>query len=132
MRLYALMVFLHVLAAVVWVGGMFVMHFAVRPVAVTQQDDTSAVIGEGVKAGERVVTSGFTRLSNGTRVRVQSGEDQPPVAAGEKQDSVPPEERPRKRDGAEKGEKGQKGDDNRQRRKKQDGSADSSRASTKQ
>ena len=36
MRLYALMVFLHVLAAVVWVGGMFVMHFAVRPVAVAQ------------------------------------------------------------------------------------------------
>src|SRR5512137_1875877 len=36
MRLYALMVFLHVLAVVVWVGGMFVMHFAVRPVAVAQ------------------------------------------------------------------------------------------------
>jgi uncharacterized membrane protein len=36
MRLYALMVFLHVLAAVVWVGGMFLMHFAVRPVAVAQ------------------------------------------------------------------------------------------------
>ena len=36
MRLYALMVFLHVLAVVVWVGGMFLMHFAVRPVAVQQ------------------------------------------------------------------------------------------------
>ena len=36
MRLYALMVFLHVLAVVVWVGGMFLMHFAVRPVAVVQ------------------------------------------------------------------------------------------------
>ena len=36
MRLYALMVFLHVLAAVVWVGGMFLIHFAVRPVAVAQ------------------------------------------------------------------------------------------------
>jgi uncharacterized membrane protein len=36
MRLYALMVFLHVLAVVVWVGGMFLMHFAVRPVAVAQ------------------------------------------------------------------------------------------------
>ena len=34
MRLYALMLFLHVLAVVVWVGGMFLMHFAVRPVAV--------------------------------------------------------------------------------------------------
>jgi uncharacterized membrane protein len=36
MRLYALMVFLHVLAVVIWVGGMFLMHFAVRPVAVAQ------------------------------------------------------------------------------------------------
>jgi uncharacterized membrane protein len=36
MRLYALMVFLHVLAVVVWVGGMFLMRFAVRPVAVAQ------------------------------------------------------------------------------------------------
>lgn len=36
MRLYALMVFLHVLAVVVWVGGMFLMHYAVRPVAVAQ------------------------------------------------------------------------------------------------
>ena len=36
MRLYALMLFLHVLAVVVWVGGMFLMHFAVRPAAVAQ------------------------------------------------------------------------------------------------
>jgi len=34
MRLYALMLFLHVLAVAVWVGGMFVMHFAVRPSAI--------------------------------------------------------------------------------------------------
>ena len=101
----------------------------VRPVTVTQQDDTSAVIGAGVKAGERVVTSGFTRLSNGTRVRVQAGEDQgAPVASSEKQDpaAAAPEERRRKRDGAEKGE-------GKQGRKKQDGSADSSSATgTKQ
>ncbi len=36
MRLYAVMLFLHVLAVVIWVGGMFLMHFAVRPVAVAQ------------------------------------------------------------------------------------------------
>lgn len=36
MRIYALLLFLHVLAVVVWVGGMFLMHFAVRPVAVAQ------------------------------------------------------------------------------------------------
>jgi uncharacterized membrane protein len=31
---YAALVFLHVLAIVIWVGGMFVMHTAVRPSAV--------------------------------------------------------------------------------------------------
>ena len=31
MRLYAVLLFLHVLAAMLWVGGMFLMHFAVRP-----------------------------------------------------------------------------------------------------
>ena len=34
MRMYALFLFLHVLGTVVWVGGMVVMHFAVRPAAV--------------------------------------------------------------------------------------------------
>jgi uncharacterized membrane protein len=33
---YAVWLFLHVLAVAVWVGGMFLMHFAVRPVAVAQ------------------------------------------------------------------------------------------------
>ena len=36
MRLYAVMLFLHVLAVIVWVGGMFLMHFVVRPVVVAQ------------------------------------------------------------------------------------------------
>jgi uncharacterized membrane protein len=31
--IYSLLLFLHVLAIVIWVGGMFVMHFAVRPSA---------------------------------------------------------------------------------------------------
>lgn len=34
MRLYAFLLFLHLLAVVIWVGGMFLMHFAVRPGAV--------------------------------------------------------------------------------------------------
>jgi multidrug efflux system membrane fusion protein len=58
---------------------------AVRPVTVAQQDDTKAVISDGVKAQEQVVTTGFTRLSNGTSVAVQQsdGEPQPAAAAGE-------------------------------------------------
>jgi len=54
---------------------------AVRPITVAQQDDTRAVISDGLKAQEQVVTTGFTRLSNGTRVNVQQGEGQPPDAA---------------------------------------------------
>ena len=56
---------------------------AVRPITVTQQDDNRAVISVGVKAQEQVVTTGFTRLSNGTRVSVQQGEGDPQPAAGE-------------------------------------------------
>ena len=36
MRLYAVLLFLHGLSVVVWVGGMFLMHVAVRPAAVAQ------------------------------------------------------------------------------------------------
>ena len=38
MKTYALMLCLHLLAVVVWVGGMFLMHFAVRPACVAQLD----------------------------------------------------------------------------------------------
>ena len=77
---------------------------AVRPVTVTQQDDTQAVISEGMKAQERVVTSGFTRLSNGTRVAVQQSEGQPqdaaPAAAPQGPEAARPEGK-RKREGGE-------------------------------
>jgi multidrug efflux system membrane fusion protein len=46
---------------------------AVRAVTVAQQDDSQAVVSTGLKADEQVVTSGFTRLSNGTSVNVQQG-----------------------------------------------------------
>lgn len=34
--LYTTLLFIHLLGVVVWVGGMFVLHFAVRPTAVAQ------------------------------------------------------------------------------------------------
>lgn len=34
MKTYALMLFLHLVAIVIWIGGMFLMQFAVRPSAV--------------------------------------------------------------------------------------------------
>ena len=45
---------------------------ALKPVTVAQQDETQAVIGEGLAAGERVITSGFSRLTNGSKVQVSA------------------------------------------------------------
>lgn len=75
---------------------------SVRPVAVAQQDDTRAVIAKGLKAGERVVTTGFARLAAGTAVEVSSAEE-----AGQ----VPPpspDPQPRGKGGG-KGKGGEKG-----------------------
>ena len=58
---------------------------AVRPVTVTQQDETQTVVARGLEAGERVVTTGFARLSVGTKVVVTNAEDVPaftPVMPG--------------------------------------------------
>ena len=51
---------------------------SVRPVTVQQQDDLQAVIATGLMAAERVVTTGFGRLADGTRVEVTSAEDAGP------------------------------------------------------
>jgi multidrug efflux system membrane fusion protein len=48
---------------------------AVRPVMVRQQDDVQAVIASGLAAGESVVTTGFGRLADGTKVEVSSAEE---------------------------------------------------------
>jgi multidrug efflux system membrane fusion protein len=53
----------------------------VRPVSVSQQDDTQAVIATGLRADERVITTSFSRLAEGTLVQVstagESGPGQP-------------------------------------------------------
>jgi multidrug efflux system membrane fusion protein len=53
---------------------------AVRNVSVTQQDETQAVIASGVQPGERVVTSGFARLTGNTRISVTEAAEQPDPA----------------------------------------------------
>jgi multidrug efflux system membrane fusion protein len=47
----------------------------VRRVTLTQQNDVQAVVATGLQAGERVVTTGFARLTEGTQVAVSSAED---------------------------------------------------------
>jgi multidrug efflux system membrane fusion protein len=55
---------------------------AVRPVTVTQQDDTQAVVTVGLQAPDRVVTTGFARISEGTEVAVSNADETPPPVAG--------------------------------------------------
>jgi membrane fusion protein, multidrug efflux system len=51
---------------------------SVRPVVVTQQDESRTVIAAGVAEADRVVTSGSAQLSNGRSVTVANGDDVKP------------------------------------------------------
>ena len=56
---------------------------SVRPVSVAMQDDTQTVIASGLQPGERVATTGFARLAEGTLVKVATPEPLPdPATAG--------------------------------------------------
>ena len=46
---------------------------AMRPIVVQQQDETRTVVNSGVAPPERVVTTGFARLTDGARVIVGTG-----------------------------------------------------------
>jgi membrane fusion protein, multidrug efflux system len=52
---------------------------ALRQIKVRQQNEKDAVIADGVNAGDKVVTSGFGRLEDGAKVRVNTapGADKP-------------------------------------------------------
>jgi multidrug efflux system membrane fusion protein len=50
-----------------------------KPIVVTQQNETDAVIASGLSASDRVVTTGFANLSDGAKVIVGK-EDQVPTA----------------------------------------------------
>ncbi len=52
-----------------------------RSVTVTQQDETQSVVTEGLKPPERVITTGFSRLSDGAKITLSTGDGtQPPPA----------------------------------------------------
>ena len=56
----------------------------VRRVTLMQQNDVQAVVATGLQAGERVVTTGFARLTEGTSITV----------SGEAPGSAPPKRAP--------------------------------------
>jgi multidrug efflux system membrane fusion protein len=50
-----------------------------KPIVVTQQNETDAVIASGLSPSDRVVTTGFANLSDGAKVTVGKA-DQTPTA----------------------------------------------------
>jgi multidrug efflux system membrane fusion protein len=48
-----------------------------KPIVVTQQNETDAVIASGLSASDRVVTTGFANLSDGARVVVGNNDSTP-------------------------------------------------------
>jgi multidrug efflux system membrane fusion protein len=67
---------------------------AIRPVTVSQQDEVQAVITKGLESDERVVTTGFARLTAGAEVAVTNAESAPSP------DAQPQPQRQRRRGGA--------------------------------
>jgi multidrug efflux system membrane fusion protein len=61
-----------------------------RPVAVTQQNETSAVIASGITVADQVVTTGFANLSEGAKIAI-SKDYQAPTP-----DLAPRKQRPRR------------------------------------
>jgi multidrug efflux system membrane fusion protein len=61
----------------------------VRPVTVAQQDDVQAVIVSGIDDGERVITTGFARLNDGTKVTIGVEEDLQRPAGSERRRGPP-------------------------------------------
>jgi multidrug efflux system membrane fusion protein len=51
----------------------------VRPVALTQQEDAQAVVASGLQQGERVVTTGFVRLAEGTKITLAGSDPGQPA-----------------------------------------------------
>ena len=52
---------------------------AMRPIKIERQDENQTVIASGIKPGDKVVTNGFVRLTDGTQVTI--GGDTPAAAA---------------------------------------------------
>ena len=65
----------------------------VHPVTVVQQDDVQAVIASGIDDGERVVTTGFSQLTDGAKIAIGTQEDLQRPAGSERRRG-PPRETP--------------------------------------
>jgi multidrug efflux system membrane fusion protein len=76
---------------------------AVRNVTTTQQDDKQTVISSGLQAGDQVVTTGFTRLADGSKIVISKPADTVTPAGAQPSDQ--PADKP-----AEKSKRRQRGE----------------------
>src|SRR4029077_13222033 len=78
-----------------------------KPVVVTQQNEHDAVIASGLSPSDRVVTTGFANLADGSKV-VIGKEDKPPAAdlAPRKRSRSPDAKGGQAKDGAKEGQGG--------------------------
>jgi multidrug efflux system membrane fusion protein len=83
---------------------------AAKPVVVTQQNETDAVIASGLAASDRVVTTGFANLSDGAKVIVGKDEQTPSADLAPRKKSGR-QGRDGQGKGGKKGERGQAGAD---------------------
>jgi multidrug efflux system membrane fusion protein len=85
-----------------------------KPVAVTQQNETVAVIASGLSASDRVVTTGFANLSDGAKVIVGRDEQTPsadlaPRKKRSSRDVQAKDGQPKDGQGERRGKKGERG-----------------------
>jgi membrane fusion protein, multidrug efflux system len=85
---------------------------SVRPVAVSLQDDVRAVLVDGIDTGERVVTTGFSQLNDGTRIAIGTAEkvDRPAGSERRRKGAIPTAEAEPKAPAAKAAQAEDKGD----------------------
>jgi multidrug efflux system membrane fusion protein len=52
-----------------------------RTVQISQQDELQTVVTSGLQAGERVATTGFNQLADGSKIQIGTGDGTPPPVA---------------------------------------------------
>ena len=62
---------------------------AVRPIEVQKQDETQTVVAKGLEPPERVVTTGFARLNEGSKVTISNPDGTPPAGAAPRENRRP-------------------------------------------
>ena len=61
----------------------------VRPITVQKQDETQTVVNSGIDANERVITTGFVRLTDGSKISIASADGSAPPQGAEPRNQRP-------------------------------------------